>query len=88
MSITLAIALYAICWWIVLFAILPLKLGAKPPPPGSDPFAEAVGAPSDPKLKLKFSLTTLISAVIVGAFYAAAAYKLIGIDSLISSLQK
>ena len=82
MSIPLAIAIYAICWWIVLFAILPLKLGARPAPPGSDPLAEAVGAPSAPKLKLKFLLTTIVSAVIVGALYAAFNYELIRLHSL------
>jgi len=80
MSISLAIALYAICWWIVLFAIRPL--GAEPAPPGSDPFAEAVGAPSSPKLKLKFLVTTIVSAVIVGAIYAAFTYELIRLDDL------
>ena len=82
MSISLAIALYAICWWIVLFTILPLKMGAKPAPPGSDPFAEAVGAPSAPRLKLKFLVTTIVSAVIVGAIYAAFTYELIRLDDL------
>ena len=82
MSIPLAIALYAICWWIVLFAILPFKMGAKPMPPGSDPFAEAAGAPSTPKLKLKFLVTTIVSAVIVGAIYAAFTTGLIRLDSL------
>ena len=82
MSIALAIAIYAICWWIVLFAILPLKMGAKSAPPGSDPFAEAAGAPSTPKLKLKFFVTTIVSAVIVGAIFAAFAYGLIRLDSL------
>jgi len=81
-SISLAIALYAICWWIVLFAILPLRMGAKPAPLGSDPFAEAVGAPSAPKLKLKFLVTTIVSAAIAGAAYAAFYYELIRLDSL------
>ncbi len=82
MSFSLAAALYAICWWIVLFVVLPLRMGAKPAPPGSDPFAEAVGAPSAPRLKLKFLVTTIISAVIVGALYAAFYYELIRLDSL------
>ena len=82
MSISLTIALYAICWWIVLFTILPLKLGAQPAPPGNDPFAEAAGAPSTPRLKLKFLVTTVISAVIVGAIYAAFSYRLFRLDAL------
>ena len=81
MSISLTIALYAICWWIVLFAILPLRLGAETRP-GSDPFAEAAGAPSAPKLKLKFLITTIASALIVGAIYAAFSFELIRLDSL------
>jgi len=82
MSISLAIAVYAICWWIVLFAILPLRMGAPPAPPGGDPFAEAVGAPSTPKLKLKFLVTTIVSAVIAGAIYAAFNYELVKLDDL------
>jgi predicted secreted protein len=80
MSVTLAIALFLIVWWIVLFALLPFKMGAAPARPGEDPFAEAVGAPSSPKLKLKFALTTLIAALIVGTLYAAFAFDLISID--------
>jgi len=83
-SISLALALYAICWWIVLFVILPFRMGEKPAPPGSDPFAEAVGAPSAPRLKLKFLLTTIVSAAITGAIYAAFNLGLIRLDSLLS----
>jgi predicted secreted protein len=82
MSVSFVIALYLIVWWIVLFALLPFKMGAPPAPPGEDPFAEAVGAPSSPKLKVKFLLTTAISALIVGALYAAFALDLISLDSL------
>ncbi len=41
MSIALAIAIYAICWWIVLFAILPLKMGAKPARPWKRPLCRS-----------------------------------------------
>ncbi len=82
MSTSLTIALYVLCWWIVLFVILPLRMGTEPPPPGNDPFADAVGAPSAPRLKLKFLVTTIISAVIVAAIYAVFSYDLIRLDSL------
>jgi len=82
MSIYLAIAIYVICWWIVLFTILPFGMGAQPAPPGSDPFAEAAGAPSSPKLKLKFIVTTVISALLAGAIYAAVQFELIKLDTL------
>ncbi len=45
MTLSFAIAIFVISWWIVLFAILPLGMGAKPAPTGGDPFAEAAGAP-------------------------------------------
>jgi predicted secreted protein len=84
MSVSLTIAVYLIVWWIVLFTLLPFKMGAPPAPTGGDPFAEAVGAPSKPKLKVKFLLTTLISALIVGALYAAVAFELISLEQLVS----
>jgi predicted secreted protein len=78
-NIATAIGLFFICWWLALFALLPFKMGAKPAPLGEDPFAEAVGAPSSPKLKLKFVLATIIAAVIAGGLYAAFAFDLISI---------
>jgi predicted secreted protein len=80
MSVSLTIALYLIVWWIVLFTLLPFKMGAPPERTGSDPFAEAAGAPSSPKLKTKFLLATVISALIVGALYAAFALELIALE--------
>jgi predicted secreted protein len=71
MTLSFAIAIFVISWWIVLLAILPLKMGAKPAPPGLDPFAEAAGAPSSSKIKLKFIVTTIIAAVIASALYGA-----------------
>jgi predicted secreted protein len=79
MSEGLTIALYLIVWWIVLFAVLPFRFGAPELQPGSDPFAEAAGAPSTPRLKLKFMLTTVISALIVGALYAVLNLDLIAL---------
>ncbi len=77
MSVSLTLALYLIVWWIVLFTLLPFKMGAVPAPPGGDPYAEAAGAPSSPKLRTKFVLTTIIAALIVGALYAAFAFGVI-----------
>ncbi len=81
MNIYLTITIYLICWWIVLFAILPLKMGAQPEVTGSDPIAEAAGAPSSPNIKLKFVVTTVVSAVLAGAIYAAFDYELIKLDN-------
>jgi predicted secreted protein len=88
MSISIALALFFICWWIALLALLPFRMGAEPPPPGSDPFAEAVGAPSNPNLKKKFILAAIISAFVVGALYAALAFELISLGEIRPALDR
>lgn len=64
-------AIYVVCWWIVLFAILPLGMSNQiqhPPTDGSQ-----WGAPADPQLKKKFLTTTWVS-VIVWAFIMILVY--------------
>jgi predicted secreted protein len=82
MSASLAIAIYFICWWLVLFAILPLRIGPQPPEGEPDRFADASGAPHAPNLGRKFLLTTLVSAVVFACVYATFALHLIDIDNL------
>ncbi len=56
------VAIYLVCWWIVLFAILPLGMsqgGAEPPTDGAQ-----WGAPETPNLKRKFITTTWVSAIV------------------------
>ena len=56
------VAIYIVCWWVVLFTILPLGMsqGDKPrPTDGSD-----WGAPEHPNLKRKFLTTTWVSAIV------------------------
>ncbi len=63
MGVVTAIVLYALIWWTVLFAVLPL---------GTNPVAEADahtgwrGAPDKPRLGRKLMLTTLASTIIWG----------------------
>ena len=69
MSLFTGIAIYLTLWWTVLFAVLPLgsqshaEAGIKPPA-GGDP-----ASPVNPRLKEKFLLTTVISAVIFAIFF-------------------
>jgi predicted secreted protein len=67
------LAIYAIFWWMVLFAVLPMfraneVLDAEDVAKGMDS-----GAPKNPKLLLKFVVTTVISGVLYGLFYWALA---------------
>lgn len=55
-------AVYIVCWWTVLFAVLPLGMsqeGKAPPTDGAQ-----WGAPENPDLKRKFITTTWVSALL------------------------
>ncbi|RZJ18572.1 MAG: DUF1467 family protein, partial [Brevundimonas sp.] len=58
-------AIYIVCWWVVLFAVLPLGMSKQTETPPTD--GSQWGAPADPQLKKKFITTTWVS-VIVWAF--------------------
>jgi predicted secreted protein len=67
MSISLAVAIYFLVWWITLFAVLPWGVRAQGEgrAPGTDP-----GAPQLPRLLSKLLWTTVVATAIfgVGAF--------------------
>jgi len=69
-SVTSALAIYFVLWWIVLFAVLPFgvrsQIEAGEHVEGSDP-----GAPAVPMMLRKLFWTTLVSAIIFAlAVYA------------------
>ncbi|MGO9545112.1 MAG: DUF1467 family protein [Rhodomicrobium sp.] len=82
MSVSLGLAIYFICWWIVLFAVLPLQIGPPPAEGERDPMAEASGAPHAPRLKTKFLVTTMVSAALFAVIYAVLAFRIVTLDSL------
>ena len=82
MSTSLAIAIYFICWWIVLFAILPLRIGPQPPEGARDPLADAAGAPYAPNLARKFLITTIVSLALFAVIYVVLTLQLVTLGSL------
>jgi predicted secreted protein len=54
------IAIYAVIWWVVIFAVLPF--GVRPPERVEK--GHASGAPENPQLGRKALITTVVSAVI------------------------
>ena len=82
MSPFTAIAIYLTLWWTVLFAVLPLgakshaEAGIKPPG-GGDP-----ASPVNPRLKEKFLLTTVISAVVFVVFFLLLHFEIIPLTPL------
>ncbi|HWI10660.1 MAG TPA: DUF1467 family protein [Burkholderiaceae bacterium] len=69
-SISTAIAIYFVLWWIVLFVTLPFGVRSQHEDgegaPGTDP-----GAPIVSRMRAKLIWTTIISAVIFGLSMAA-----------------
>ena len=65
MSITSAIVLFAVIWFMVFFVVLPLRLKTQGEVGEIVPGTHA-SAPADPQLKKKAKVTTLVAFVIWG----------------------
>ena len=52
-------AVYVVCWWTVLFAVLPIGMAQQDQAPPTD--GSQWGAPANPRLKKKFFTTTWVS---------------------------
>lgn len=80
MSVTTAVAIYFLIWWVTLFAVLPF--GVRPPgegevTPGTDP-----GAPVLPRILTKLFWNTIVSGVIFGICYWVYVNRLLTLDDL------
>lgn len=60
MGLFTSIALYIMIWWLVLFAVLPIK--ARPEAEHQE--GNAASAPAKPLLKLKFLITSVVAVII------------------------
>jgi predicted secreted protein len=85
MTLPMALGIYFICWWLVLFAVLPFGIGAAEQE-GDHVTGHADGAPAEPRIVLKFAITTVISALIFAIVYAVIVYRPIPFDWLPASL--
>lgn len=81
MSVTTAIAIYFLIWWITLFAVLPFGVHRQDEDgaiaPGTDP-----GAPAMTRLGLKLLWTTGVATVIFAACYLVYVNRLLPLDRL------
>lgn len=68
MSISGGIAVYFVCWWIVLFAILPFGVTSQSESGTTTPGTEP-GAPTAPRLLNKAFWTTVVSVPVFGLVY-------------------
>jgi predicted secreted protein len=83
MTITTAVAMFFLIWWVVLFAVLPWGIRSQHEGgeviPGTDP-----GAPIVPKLGWKLIWTTVVAGVIFAACYVAYTDRFISLESLMA----
>jgi predicted secreted protein len=85
MSVTTAIAIFFLIWWVTLFAVLPFGIRSQheagpdegPIAPGTDP-----GAPTRFSLWRKLLWTTLVASMIYTAGYVVYVEHLISIDGV------
>lgn len=85
MSLSTAVAIYFVLWWVMLFAVLPWGVRSQAESgeivPGSDP-----GAPAVPKLLAKLLWTTVVTTVVFAIGYLVYAYRLFTLDDLAAAL--
>ncbi|XBQ15608.1 MAG: DUF1467 family protein [Oceanicaulis sp.] len=75
------IVVYLIVWWMVFFTVLPLRVTGQHETgevvPGSEP-----GAPSDPRLKYKLALTSVIAAGLWLVYFVLFEFELVSLDMI------
>ena len=82
MSLSVSVAVYLTCWWIVFLSILPLgvvshaEAGIKPEG-GGDP-----ASPIDPKIKRKVVTTTWVSAIVFAVIWLVLHFHLIHVPAI------
>ena len=81
MNLVSLIAIYFVVWWIVLFAVLPWGMRTQEEE-GEVVLGSTHSAPSRPRLLRKALITTLVSAVPVGALWLAVDYFGFGLETL------
>lgn len=79
MSIGLAVAIYFIVWWTVLFAVLPIGLKTQEEEGHVVP-GTPESAPARPRFLLIIVLTSLISAAVFALIYAVLVWQIIDWD--------
>ncbi len=81
MSVTTALAIYFIIWWVVLFAVLPWGIRSQAESGqiirGSDP-----GAPAVPHLAAKLVWTTGVACAVFVLCYVIYVNRLLSLDDL------
>ncbi len=81
MGVALAIGIYVVCWWVVLFAILPIGVRTQFDEGHVEP-GTADSAPIAPRLVPKLIATTVIAALVFAVFYVVIERGLITLEDI------
>ncbi len=82
MSLSFAIAIYAIIWWTVLFAVLPIGVRTQAEDGAVVP-GTPESAPSAPRLLRVVLITTVVSALVFAGLWAAVRYGLVDLGAIL-----
>jgi predicted secreted protein len=82
MNPAIAIAVYVVLWWTVLFAVLPIGVRTQGEDGNIVP-GTPESAPTAPRFLRILLLTTLITSAVFGALWAAGTYGLFDFAALI-----
>ncbi len=81
MTLSFALAIYVVIWWIVLFAMLPIGVRTQSDEGEVTP-GTAESAPLAPRLLPKMVATTVVSSVIFAAVYVIIVHHVITLDDI------
>ena len=81
MTLSFAIAIYAIIWWIVLFAMLPIGVRTQAEEGEVSP-GTPESAPHLPRLLPKMLATTVVASLVFAAVYVIIVYRVITLDQI------
>lgn len=82
MSVSFALAIYFILWWTVLFAVLPLGVRTQGEAGEVVP-GTPESAPMHPRLIRVALITTVVSALLFGAVWAAVYYGVLDLNGIL-----
>ena len=81
MSLSLALAIYFICWWVALFIVLPIGVRTQEEEGHVVPGTPS-SAPTAPRLLRTLIATTLLGAMLFAAVFSIIAFELIALDDI------
>ena len=81
MTLSFAIAIYVLIWWVVLFAMLPIGVRTQAEEGEVSP-GTPESAPHQPRLLPKMLATTVVASIVFAAVYVIIVHRVITLDQI------